>query len=212
MKEHAEGKRQGQGLVEIAFALPVLLILLIGVVEMGFALRSYLVVVNAAREGARFASRARYSDQYVGERIVSSGGVQGTDPVGNPTPFLCTTGEGRNTGIIVTHIPMTSSGGIDLSEITIWLTGVIAITDIRPICEDDSMVSLAEISARHAEATGDISTARAAAELPPGDNHIVVVEVFFAHYPLWNIPLVPLPSPWLMRASAEMRVMTDLGR
>ena len=210
MDKRGEAKRRGQGLVEMAFALPVLIILLIGVVEIGFALRSYLIVVNAVREGARFASRARYTDRFVGERIVSSGGVEGSDPLGNPRAFLRTTGEDRNTGIIVTHIPMTSSGGVDLGAITVWFSGVMVITDVRPISADDSWVSLADIDARHSTSTGDISTARATAGLPPGDNHIVVVEVFFTHHPLWSIPLVPLPDPWPMRASGEMRVITDL--
>ena len=43
----------GQGLVELAIILPVLLILLFGLVEMGYALRNYLIVVNACRLLAR---------------------------------------------------------------------------------------------------------------------------------------------------------------
>ena len=58
---------RGQGLLELAVILPVLLILLMGLVEIGYALRDYLVVVNACREGCRFAARGRFSDQDVGE-------------------------------------------------------------------------------------------------------------------------------------------------
>jgi hypothetical protein len=42
---------RGQGMLELAVILPVLLILLMGLVEIGYALRDYLVVVNACREG-----------------------------------------------------------------------------------------------------------------------------------------------------------------
>jgi len=51
------GKRQeGQSMVEVAFALPVLLVLVIGIVELGHALTAYNQTINAAREGARFGS------------------------------------------------------------------------------------------------------------------------------------------------------------
>lgn len=47
---------RGQGLVEMAVILPFLLVLVIGVVELGVVLNRQLVVVNAAREGARFGA------------------------------------------------------------------------------------------------------------------------------------------------------------
>ena len=56
---HKEGhrKERGQGLVETALILPFLLILVIGIVEVGLALNRQLTVVNAAREGARFGAK-----------------------------------------------------------------------------------------------------------------------------------------------------------
>lgn len=49
-------KSKAQSLVEFAIALPVLLILLTGVVEFGFALNIYLSLMDASREAARFFS------------------------------------------------------------------------------------------------------------------------------------------------------------
>jgi len=49
-------KSRGQSLVEFTLMLPVLLIMLSGLVEMGFMLNSYLDVIDAARETARFAA------------------------------------------------------------------------------------------------------------------------------------------------------------
>jgi hypothetical protein len=46
----------GQSLVEVAFMLPVLLLLAVGIVELGHALNAYNQTINAAREGARFGS------------------------------------------------------------------------------------------------------------------------------------------------------------
>ena len=47
---------KGQSLVELALAMPVLLILLTGLLEFGFALNQYLNALDAAREGARYAA------------------------------------------------------------------------------------------------------------------------------------------------------------
>jgi hypothetical protein len=50
-------KEGGQNFVELAITLPIMLLIFFGMVELGFAAHTYLVAVNAAREGARFGSR-----------------------------------------------------------------------------------------------------------------------------------------------------------
>ncbi len=44
---------RGQALVEMALILPVLLLLIFGIIEFGRIFNAYLIVTNAAREGAR---------------------------------------------------------------------------------------------------------------------------------------------------------------
>jgi Flp pilus assembly protein TadG len=44
---------KGQSLVEFAILLPLLLLLLMGILEFGLMLNSYLSINNSAREGAR---------------------------------------------------------------------------------------------------------------------------------------------------------------
>ncbi len=44
---------RGQALVELALALPLLILLLFGTMEFGRIFHSYLVLTNASREGAR---------------------------------------------------------------------------------------------------------------------------------------------------------------
>jgi len=54
-----EGKRfgrRGQAIVEFAIALPVLLMLLVGIMEVGRMVLMYTLVVNASRDAVRFAS------------------------------------------------------------------------------------------------------------------------------------------------------------
>ncbi len=48
------GVRRGQGLVEFALILPVLLLIIFGTIEFGHILFIYVNLSNAAREGTRF--------------------------------------------------------------------------------------------------------------------------------------------------------------
>ena len=52
----ARGGEAGQGTVELALVLPVLLIVLLGVLQFGLVYHARTVVVIAAQEGARFAA------------------------------------------------------------------------------------------------------------------------------------------------------------
>jgi hypothetical protein len=204
---------RGQGLVEMVIVLPVLLILLLGVVEMGYAMRNYLIIVNANREGCRFAARGRFDDDRVGDRVVSAGGFD--TRLGTGVPFLRTGMDSPdpNTAIIITHIPMDSSG--DVLAYTTWISGVIPSEGggMQFVVAENSMITttMAEIVARHRDSTQSINAMREAAMYEPMDNRIVVVETFFAHHPLWNTPIIPLPDPWLMHTRTEMRVTTDRG-
>lgn len=46
----------GQSLVEFAFMLPVLILVLVAAVDLGRAYYTYVAITNAAREGARFGA------------------------------------------------------------------------------------------------------------------------------------------------------------
>jgi len=48
-------RRTGQGLLEFALVLPVLLLIILGIIEAAFLIQGYLTVQHAAREAARFA-------------------------------------------------------------------------------------------------------------------------------------------------------------
>ena len=59
----------GQSTVELALVLPVLLVLVIGIVQVGLVVRDHVRVVHAAREGARAAAVS--SDPAAAEHAVS---------------------------------------------------------------------------------------------------------------------------------------------
>ncbi|MBI5955396.1 MAG: pilus assembly protein [Chloroflexi bacterium] len=48
--------QRGQSLVELALALPILMLVLLIVVDFGRAFYAYVTVTNASREGARYAA------------------------------------------------------------------------------------------------------------------------------------------------------------
>jgi thiol-disulfide isomerase/thioredoxin len=54
--EHLKHASKGQSFLELSLVIGLILFLLVGMFEFGFLLNNYIGVVDAAREGARFAS------------------------------------------------------------------------------------------------------------------------------------------------------------
>ncbi len=77
---------RGQSLVEFSLLLPVLLILVLGVIDFGMGLRSYISLTNATREGARFGAVGNEAGAYPGDCT----SPDGTTVIGR----VCTTIEG----------------------------------------------------------------------------------------------------------------------
>ena len=50
----AHAQERGQSLVEFAIILPVLLLLVLGVVDLGMGFKTYITLTNASREGVRW--------------------------------------------------------------------------------------------------------------------------------------------------------------
>ncbi|MDF2093093.1 TadE/TadG family type IV pilus assembly protein [Knoellia sp. 3-2P3] len=62
--------------MEMAIILPVLLLVLGGIVDLGRALYGQIIISNAAREGARMVSVSGYSTTQVQDRVrLASGGI-----------------------------------------------------------------------------------------------------------------------------------------
>ena len=69
--------RSGQALAEFAIVLPVLLLIVFGIIEFGLAYRTFQIVTNSAREGARVAvvpsSDSQDTTQAVRDRLAGAG-------------------------------------------------------------------------------------------------------------------------------------------
>src|ERR671932_178674 len=51
-----QNQERGQSLIELALTLPILMLILTGVLDLGRAYYAYITVTNAAREGARWGA------------------------------------------------------------------------------------------------------------------------------------------------------------
>jgi Flp pilus assembly protein TadG len=60
---------RGTALIEMAFTLPLLLLVSVGIIEFGRAFQTWQILTNAAREGARAAVLPGYSDAMVTARV-----------------------------------------------------------------------------------------------------------------------------------------------
>jgi hypothetical protein len=79
---------RGQGLVEFALILPILLLLLFGIIDMGWMIFNFSQLYNAVREGTRYGSVAGFNTanpQYtncdkIRDRITQLAGFSGIKP------------------------------------------------------------------------------------------------------------------------------------
>src|SRR5258708_11479947 len=70
IKDGHIGSERGQAAVEFALIAPVLIVLVLGVIQIGIAFNHYLTVTDAARAGARTAIVARFTG--IGSRDIDT--------------------------------------------------------------------------------------------------------------------------------------------
>lgn len=203
---------RGQGLVEFALVLPILILLLLGVIEMGFALYNYMTLATANREGVRLASRARFTDDMVSNLVVSSSGlVERADGTFEPNMRLL--GEDSNLGVIITHIYIDPDG--NLLDATTYVTGTIAGAgdERRFITPADSQLTeddLAELIENSSNATSEINAYREGLMYETINNEVVIVETYLAHDLVTPIlPVAAESSTINLYFHSTMRVLRD---
>jgi Flp pilus assembly protein TadG len=108
---------RGSSIVEVALALPVLLVLFLGIVEVAFLLFAHVQVANATREGARYGSLCRLNGNCDNLTAV----VQ--DTVFSEARFLGMTdiGVGGNTAVVVQPSTLSSVPAVG-DPITVTVT------------------------------------------------------------------------------------------
>lgn len=102
-------REEGAELIEMAVITPLLLLLIMGIVDFGFMFQQYLVLTNAAAEGARVGSLPGYSADDVAARVeayATNGGVVGAVNTSTEAVALAGSSGGSwpGTQVTVTHV------------------------------------------------------------------------------------------------------------
>lgn len=181
-------KEKGQGLVEFALILPFLLVLVVGIVEMGVILNRQITVVNAAREGARFGAYGAEPDAIYAQTLLATSQM-----------FEFTE---ENAVVTVIHAE-TNLDGTGFAE---W------ITNTHPITATVPYVTQPRVLAELQEGIASVDF-----EDKVGNLKLVVVDVRYDHESVLGLPfvgaladLVSIGSWTVMRVSAP-RVGGGLG-
>ena len=69
MRTQLRRNERGAALIEMAFTIPILLLISVSIFEFGRAYQTWQVLTNAAREGARVAILAESTDATVQDRV-----------------------------------------------------------------------------------------------------------------------------------------------
>lgn len=97
---------RGSELVELAIALPILLVVIAGIMDFGFLFQRWEVVTNAAREGARIGSLPGYDEDDAVARVQDYMAAAGLT-ASFPTPSVLYTTEKLSTGASVRYCKVT---------------------------------------------------------------------------------------------------------
>lgn len=73
-------RQRGGSLVETAMALLLLLMLLAGVVDVGRGFGNYVIITNAAREGARYGARFSWHEAGIRSAVAAEAAESGVPP------------------------------------------------------------------------------------------------------------------------------------
>jgi Flp pilus assembly protein TadG len=117
MKKHSaagRSRRRGATLVEFAFVVPILLLMMLGIIEFAWMAKNNLQLANAVREGARDAA-VGLSTTRIEERIYGrAAGIPGVPSRLNITMFRDDDGEigGYNYNTVLGNKPADSSGNV----------------------------------------------------------------------------------------------------
>lgn len=115
---------RGAALVEFAFLLPVLLLLVVGIIEFGRTFNAQISLTGAAREGARYMAIHGEADE--AEDVVIEAAGLATPPTVDISPTTCSS----NTDVTVTasqtveiFIPFFGGPSFDLKGVAVMRCG-----------------------------------------------------------------------------------------
>jgi hypothetical protein len=160
--------RNGQSLVETSIMLPILLIILVGIVELGFALANQMTVTTSAREGARYGARfGPTNEQEVNDAILD---------VVHETPSQIFSLDETRADVYVARAKTDDTGHIDPSSTNFNASSYWVFEPLQDV----------------ASVPGTLVTPdQIAADLQNEPNiAVIVVQVFYDHRSVLGLPIV----------------------
>jgi hypothetical protein len=184
-------KSRGQSLAEFAISIPILILLLSGVVEFGFALNYYLSLLDATREAARYYSTfdpfnddgTDNMDFYAATAALARGNL---DPYLNDPSYI-----GRRIELdpAMDDVIVTVYGRSDIEVLQYPTSGPYQVYN-----NETSMFTVSDIASRF--------------ESDSPNAGILLVEVHYNYHQVLKLPwLAPfVPDPMLLRAYTMMPI------
>jgi hypothetical protein len=191
-------RRKGQGLAEMAIILPLLVFIFLAMIEVGLWAQSWLTVANAAREGARFASRGFHvsaSDIAEISTVVMSGSMD-----------VELFGADANTRIIVTQVDIEADGSYVIHSVyTLGDFPAGSAVCLNSPCAD-GQIDL--YGARMANAAFN-TEAQLCREAAGCRADIIVVEAFYSYSIMTPVPIITdyISGKILLNGRSAMRML-----
>jgi TadE-like protein len=195
---------KAQGMVEMALVTPVLIFFLIGVFELGWLLRGYLILANANREAARYAVRTNVLhfdniempeyEKVVTQTLNSLSGQLPIDFKDNGTMII---------SFIHTSIPCTLPFTITSPINVPTYTAKFPITSTKETWIDYQSLITDLVRYQHQYSCQRVS----GGALTPLDNDVLIVEMFYSQPQLFGFPIIsnPLTDPVPLYTSSTFR-------
>jgi Flp pilus assembly protein TadG len=194
---------EGQGLLEFALALPVLIIIFLGLIELALLLRAHLVVANANREAARLASRGTFTNEQVINWSMYSFAEQ------LPIQLNDTAEAESNARVVITrfHVPASPTGTVTYNDPPPYITGTL------PATKTDGVLSVLDPDAYADELRAESNDFNdklrdSGLDAVPTAQDIVYVETFYIHKELLRAPIISwvFPDEMVVYAWTVMRI------
>lgn len=104
----AKGRQRGTAAIEFGLAAPLLLVILMGLVELGFAMYQAMQVTDSVEAGAIYAAKNGYDAAGISAAVVNATGTAGITATPAPVQFC---GCPSTSGITTTTCSATCSDG-----------------------------------------------------------------------------------------------------
>lgn len=94
---------RGQSLIEFALTLPILILILLGILDLGRGFSAYIVITNAARDGAYYGTMHATETSAIIQRVLTEANGSGTSITAADVSVSTTGAVGTPIAVTVTH-------------------------------------------------------------------------------------------------------------